>query len=69
MHARSDSPADARPDHGRDQEADGPAPPPEAARLFDERLGIPRVHWSRVGPGVEQRHDTASIMAMTSAGW
>ena len=39
--ARSDNPADTCPDHGSDQEADGPAPPPKAARLPDECLGIP----------------------------
>ncbi len=67
--ARSDNPADARPDHGSDEQGDGPASPPEAARLSDERLGIPCGHLTRPGPGAEQCHDTASIMAMTSAGW
>ncbi len=61
--------AQACADHGQDHEADRPAPPPEAASLLDEGIDFPRAHWLRVGPGVEQCHDTASIMAMTSAGW
>ena len=44
-------------------------PPSEAARLSDEHLGVPCAHVTRLGPRLQQGHDTASIMAMTSAGW
>ena len=58
MRAAADSPADTCPDHGSDQEADGPAPPPEAARLSDECLGVPCVHRmpGRSWGGAASRH-------------
>ena len=67
---RCDTPTDASSNKDRDhEEADSPAPPPKTPRLSDERLGIRFGEVSRLDPWVQQRHETARIIAMTSSGW
>ena len=68
--ATRDEAGDYPPDHEHDDEAaEHPTATTKSPRLTDKCLGVGLVDLGRFDLRVEERHDTAWIIAMTSSGW